>query len=75
MATEKTEYSKLEHMSVIIFSLAEKCKPCEIYRSNLNVYGETYFSQKMFTNGLNRGLPQRTWVEKTDYGVEALTIH
>ena len=40
------QYSKLEQRSVINFLLAEKCKPCEIYRRICNVYGETCFSEK-----------------------------
>ena len=35
-----------------------------------DVYGETCFSQKMSTNGLNMDLPRRALVEKTAHGVE-----
>ena len=44
--------------------MAEKCKPREIYKTICGLYGEAYFSQKMFSNGLNMGLPLRAWVEK-----------
>ena len=30
--------------------------------------GKTGFNQKLFTNGLNIALLQRSWVEKTIYG-------
>ena len=36
--------------------LVGKCKQCEIYRRMCDCYGETGFSQKMFTN---MGLPLR----------------
>ena len=45
--------------------VAEKCKPCEIYRRICDDYGEAHFSQKMFTNGLNMGLSQLTSVKNT----------
>ena len=32
MGTNQTESSRLEQKSVIKFLVAEKCKPCEIYR-------------------------------------------
>ena len=35
-----------------------------------NVYEEACFSQKMFTNELNMGLPLQAWVEKTVHGVD-----
>ena len=34
------------------------------------MYGEAYLSQKIFTNGLNMGLPQQTRLKKTVHGVE-----
>ena len=59
----KTECSRLEQRSVIKFSVAEKCKLCEIYWRMCDAYREAYFSQKRFRNCLNMGLPQRTWSE------------
>ena len=53
MATNQTVWSRLEQGSVIKFLVAEKCKPCEIYRRMLNVYGKVCSSQKMFPNRLN----------------------
>ena len=53
MAANQTECSLLEQNYVIKFLVVEKCKPCEIYWRVCNVYGEAYFSQKMFTNKLN----------------------
>ena len=57
IAADQTVCSKLEGRSVIKYLLAEKCKPCEIYWRMCDVHGEACFSQRMFTNGLNMGLP------------------
>ena len=46
MAANQTESSRLEQRSVIKFLVAEKCKPCEIYRRMSDVYGEACFSEK-----------------------------
>ena len=46
MLANQTEYSRLEHRSVIRFLVAEKCKLCEIYRIMCDVYKETCFSYK-----------------------------
>ena len=51
----KSKCTRLEQRYVIEFLLTEKCKPCEIYRRICDVNGEAYFSQEMFTNGLNMG--------------------
>ena len=40
MPENKTECSWLEQRSVMKFLLAEKYKPCEIYRRMYDVYGE-----------------------------------
>ena len=37
---------QIEQRSVIKYLLAEKCKPCEIYRRMYDVYGEECFSQE-----------------------------
>ena len=67
----KSEYSNLKQSSVIKFLVAEKCKPCEIYRKMCDVYTEAGFSQKnMFTNGQNMGLPLWTWIKKNICGME-----
>ena len=42
------ECSRLEQRSIINVLVAEKCKPCEIYRRMCNVYGEVRFNN--FTN-------------------------
>ena len=40
-----------------------------------DIHGESYFSKKkMFTNGLNIGLSQRVWVEKTVHGVKTYIV-
>ena len=36
-----------------------RCMEKHIYRRMYDVYGEACFSQRMFTNGLNMGLPQQ----------------
>ena len=48
----------------------KKCKPSEIYRRMCDVYRKTCFSQKLFRNGLNMGLPLRVWVKKKVNWVE-----
>ena len=40
-AANQTECSRLEQRSVIKFVVAEKCKPCEMYRRMCDIYGET----------------------------------
>ena len=50
---DKSECSRLEQRSVIKFLVADKCKPCEIYRRMCDVYWEACFSQKSLKNGLN----------------------
>ena len=62
--------SRLEQRSFIKVLVAEKCKPHEIYWRIHDMYQETCFSQKIFANGQNMGLPLWAWVEKTVYGVE-----
>ena len=46
MAENQIECTKLEQRSVIKFLLTEKCKPCEIYRTMSDVYGEACFSEE-----------------------------
>ena len=70
MAANQTECFKLEQRSVIKSLVAEKCKPCEIYRRICNVYREASSYQKIYTNWLNMGSPQQTRVEKTVAGME-----
>ena len=43
--------------------MAEKYKPCEVYRRMCDVYVEACFYKKK--SGLNIGLPQQTQVENT----------
>ena len=62
--------NRLEQRSVIKFLLAEKCKPCEIYRRLYNEYGEACLVKKMFTNALNMILSIQAWVKQTVHGVE-----
>ena len=38
MVANKAEFLRLELRSVIKFLVAEKCKPCEIYRRMCDVY-------------------------------------
>ena len=47
------KYLRLGQRSVIKFLVAEKSKPCEIYRRMCDVYGEACFSQNIFPNELN----------------------
>ena len=49
--------SRLEQKSVIKFLVAEKCKPCEIYKRICDKYREECFSKKMLTNKLKIDLP------------------
>ena len=39
-------------------------------RKMCDVYGKAYFSKKIFTNMLNKGLPPGDWIKKTDDGVD-----
>ena len=57
--------------SIFKFLMAEKCKSYEIYG---RMCEEVYLSQKMFTNGLNMGLPLWAWVEKTVFPLDGLTF-
>ena len=41
----QTEHFKFEERSVIKFLVAEKCKPCEIYRRMCDVFGDACFSK------------------------------
>ena len=62
------QYSRLEQRSVIKFLVAEKCKPCEIYRMcdmYREIFKKIFLYHKMFTNGWNVGLPLQAGVEKT----------
>ena len=61
MAANQTEFFKLEQRSVIKFSVPEKWKPCEIYRRMCVPYREVCFSQKLFPDVINLGLPQQAW--------------
>ena len=45
-------------MSNIKFLVAEKCKPCQLYRRMCDKYRDTCFSQ-MFTNGLYMSLSRK----------------
>ena len=49
-----TEYSRFEQKSVIKILLANKYKPCQIYRRLCDMKGECF--SKKFTNGLNSDL-------------------
>ena len=53
MAAIQKECSRIEQKFVIKVLMAEKGKPCEIFRRICGVYGEDSFHQKMFANGLN----------------------
>ena len=43
MAESQTEGSWLELRTVVKITVAENCKPCEIYRRMCNVLGEACF--------------------------------
>ena len=55
---------QIEQRSFMKYLLAEKSKPCEIYRRMYDLYREVHFYQKMFTNGLNMDLSLQAWIEK-----------
>ena len=44
-------------------------KPCKIYPRMCDVSGEVRLNQKLFTDGINMGLPMLAWVKKTVYVV------
>ena len=46
MVTNQTQCLKLEQRPVVKFLVAEKCKPCEIYRRMCVAYRQTSFSPK-----------------------------
>ena len=69
MIVNQADCFRLEKSSVIKSLLPEKCKPYEIYRRMCDVCGEARCSKKKI-NGINMGSPQRSWVEKTIYGVK-----
>ena len=52
----KSVYSTQKQRSVIKFLVAEKCKPCEIYRRMCDAYGEACFSHKKITNEIKMSL-------------------
>ena len=60
MAANQTECFMIKQRSVIKFLVAERYKPCEIYRRMCDAYREACFSQKMFTSGLNIGFLLQT---------------
>ena len=71
MATNRTECFRFELGTVNRFLVAEKYKLWEIYWM-CDAYGGACLSQKnMFTNKLNMGLLQRTWIKGAAQGVEA----
>ena len=43
MLANQTKCFRLKQRSVIKFLVAEKCKPCEVYRIVCDVYGEVCF--------------------------------
>ena len=62
----KAECSKLEQRSVIKFIVAEKCKPCEIYRRMCVIYMEKHVLVKeIFTGELKMSLPLQGRDEKS----------
>ena len=63
MVSNQTDCSIRTEICIKVL-VAEKRKPCEIYRKMCDVYGEVYFSQKLFTNSLNMSFPQQTQVKK-----------
>ena len=46
---------QIEQRSVMKYLLAEKCKPCEIYRRMYDVYGEECFSKKNVDKWVKHG--------------------
>ena len=57
MAGNQTGCLRLEQRSVMKFLVAEKCKPCEIYRSMSCVYVENGLVKTMLINVLYIYLP------------------
>ena len=62
MAKNQTECSRLDQRFLMKILVTENCKSCEINWRML------YVCRRLFTNGLNMGLP--LWVEKTVGGVD-----
>ena len=48
IVANQTGCSRFEQRSFIKFLVAEKCKPCKIYRTMGDVYGEANFCQKVY---------------------------
>ena len=67
MITNQTECSRLEQRSVIKCSVAEKCKPCEIYKRMCDVYGEVCFSKIIFYNWAKHECATRSLSKKKQF--------
>ena len=48
MAAHPTEFTRPEQRSVIEFLVAEKCKPCEIYRRVYDVHEKAYLNRNVY---------------------------
>ena len=71
MVANQTESFRLEQSSVIKSLVVAKFKQYEIYQRMCDMYGGPGLIQKMFTNGLNMGLPRQSGIKKTVCGMEA----
>ena len=59
MVANQTKGSRLEQRTVTKFLMAEKYKPCEVYRRMCDMYREVGLNkkEKVITNWLNMILP------------------
>ena len=62
MAANQKEFSWLEQRSVMKVLLAEKCKPCEIYRKMCDVYKEACFGEKIVFEWVEKGFASTSWI-------------
>ena len=56
---------RFEEMSVTL--MGEKSKLCKFYKIMGYLYGEAFYSQEKFTNGLKMGLSGRLWAELMEW--------
>ena len=60
----------LEQRSVVKVLVAEKCKPCKIYRGMCDVYEGASFILKNVYKKANHEMVLRTWIEKAVHEVK-----
>ena len=70
MAENQTESFRLEQRSVIRFLMAEKYKPCEIYRKMCNMYGEDFLLKKSIYWWAKHGFALQLYDIKYSYQIQ-----